>query len=59
MGLCSDSPSYYRLFGSCLDFILIPCEEKKQVQFWCIQTVFPPIRIEWGWALGAPRPASA
>ena len=67
MGLCSDSTtSYYRVFGPCLDFSLIPCEEKKQFQFWCILTVFPPIRIkrallpiriEWGWALGTPRPA--
>jgi len=24
MGLCSDSTSYYRVFGSCLDFSLSP-----------------------------------
>ena len=46
MGLCSDSTSYYRMFGPCLDPSFIPCEEKKQFQFCCILTVFPPIRIE-------------
>ena len=58
MGLSSDSTSYYRVFGPCLDFSLIPCEEKKLFQFWCILTVFrpirrgcapPPIRIAGGW----------
>ena len=29
MGLCSDSTNYYRMFGPCLDFNLIPCEEKR------------------------------
>ena len=66
MGLCSDSTSYYRVFGPCLDFSLIPCEEKKAVSVLVEETGFPPIRIEWGlspimveWgrALCAPRPA--
>ena len=47
MGLCSDSTSYYRLFGPCLDFSLIPCEEKKTVSVLVEGTGFPPIRIEW------------
>ena len=67
-GICYDSTSYYRVFGPCLDVSLIPCEEKMLCHFWCIRTVFPPIRIEWilppvrikwGWAKDAPRPASA
>ena len=33
MGLCSDSTSYYRVFGPCLDFSLIPCEEINYFQF--------------------------
>ena len=45
MGLCSDSTSYCKVFGPCLDPSFIPCEEKKQFQFCCILTVFP-IRIE-------------
>ena len=44
MGLCSDSTGYYRVFGPCLDFSLIPYEEKKLFQFCCILTVFRPIR---------------
>ena len=31
VSLGSDSTSYYRVFGPCLDFSLIPCEEKKAV----------------------------
>ena len=31
MGLCSDSTTDYTVFGPCLDFSLIPCEEKKAV----------------------------
>ena len=42
MGICSDSSSYYRVFGSCFEFSRIPCEEKKLFQFWCILTVFSP-----------------
>jgi len=45
MGLCSDSTSYYRVFGPCLDFSLIPCEEKKAVSVLVEETGFPPIRI--------------
>ena len=67
MSLCSDSTCYYRVFGPSLDFKVISCEEKKLCQFCCILTVFrpirrgcapPPIRIDWGWALGAVNPST-
>ena len=63
IGLCSDSTSYYRVFGPCLSSI--PCEEKTLFQFWCILTVFhpirrgfasPPIRIA-GVGLGCSKPS--
>ena len=65
MGLCSDSTSYYRVFGPCLDFSLIPCEEKKLFHFWCILTdvssnqerLCPSSNQDrLGWALGAVNP---